>query len=320
MSKIDFLVIGAQKCGTTSLHMYMKEHPELFLPPQKELDFFSNDSKYAKGMLWYLETYFAKKSNKISGEISPQYTCFYSAAERICKYSKEIKLIAILRNPIDRYFSHYKMAVRRGIEKRAFSNVLSQQIENPLDFPFSVSDQSQINEEDYYLTFGLYGKMLRHYLNYFERKNILLLFLEDLEKQPEEELAKVFTFIGVDNSFVPTNIKKKYHAGGVKRFPNLEKWINRQKILINVFKKFIRSENSRRMLRFWFEMINIKTQKHTLNLRHERELLRIYYQKDIEALERDYNIKVPWDDLRKPCYSISKSNLVGITKTNVESI
>jgi len=106
---VDFLVIGAQKSGTTSLFKYLQRHPELYLPPSKEINFFVNASKFPRGLDWYIETYFrGADEDKLWGEVCPSYIGYTSAPANIYANCPDVKLVAILRNPIDRAYSHYR--------------------------------------------------------------------------------------------------------------------------------------------------------------------------------------------------------------------
>ena len=123
---IDFLVIGAARSGTTSLAAYLRSHPSIYLPLEKETCFFSDNDRYNKGVDWYLQSYFhcRKSENKIIGEATPAYMLFKYIPERIFSTTPNTKLIAILRNPIYRAYSHYRFAKRLGIESRDFNEAI----------------------------------------------------------------------------------------------------------------------------------------------------------------------------------------------------
>lgn len=123
--KVDFLVIGAQKSGTTSLFHYLRAHPRIHIPFVKEIGFFSNERKFRKGVQWYLKHFSDAEPHQIVGEVSPQYMAHPAAPGRIHSLFPDTRLIAVLRNPIDRAHSAYRMAVRRGGEKRAVEEALS---------------------------------------------------------------------------------------------------------------------------------------------------------------------------------------------------
>ena len=207
---------GAQKCGTTSLYKYLKEHPSLYLPIEKEIAFFWEDRKFSRGQDWYTRTYFSGARNgQAKGEVSPQYMYSGSTAVRIYRCFPQIRILAILRHPVDRAYSHYLMAVRREQESRSFEQAARDNAE-------ALCTGNKVGPEKAYLSLSRYGHILSHYFARFHKQNIKVLFLEELSRNPINIIREVFEFIGVDTSFIPRNIGKVYHRGGIRRFP----WIN----------------------------------------------------------------------------------------------
>lgn len=123
--EVDFIVIGAQKAGTTSLFHYLRAHPRIHIPLVKEIGFFSSERKFRKGVAWYLKQFADVHPQQIVGDVSPQYMAHPAAPARIHGLFPDTRLIAILRNPVDRAHSGYRMAVRRGGEKRTVEQALS---------------------------------------------------------------------------------------------------------------------------------------------------------------------------------------------------
>ena len=294
---IDFLVIGAQKSGTTSLFKYIQHHSSLYLPPQKEVEFFVNDAVYSKGVDWYLDVHFSDvDERKLRGEVCPAYMGYRSAPARIHAEFPEIKLIAILRNPVDRAYSHYRMAVRRGTETRPFREVIEAQKNEGIVAPETKSTGQ--DDSPFVLSFSLYGKTLDRYLKYFEREQILILFQEDLDSNPRESVARLFSFLGVDDSYEPDNLGREYHVGGIKRFPRLGKWIMQQEMLKSVGKKVLRSESNIQAARFWFEQFDIKPVKDQGPSGEDRDSLKRVFETDVELLERCLLLDVPWTEFK----------------------
>ncbi|MEO2031399.1 MAG: sulfotransferase [Planctomycetaceae bacterium] len=121
----NFLIIGAQKCGTTSLHRYLMEHPEIFMSPNKELHFFVTERNWHKGVKWYARQF--AQGFHACGEASPSYTAFprYSGVpERIHHVLPEVKLIYLIRDPIQRLVSHYVHRVAAGREHGSLREAL----------------------------------------------------------------------------------------------------------------------------------------------------------------------------------------------------
>jgi len=129
----DFIIIGVQRGGTTSLYKYMTKHPKIIPALKKEIHFF--DNKFGKGLSWYESQFMQnpffcllkrkrKSEDTITGEASPYYIYHPHVPKRISKILPNVKLIAILRNPIERAFSHYNHEVRLGAEKLSFEDAL----------------------------------------------------------------------------------------------------------------------------------------------------------------------------------------------------
>lgn len=165
------------KAGTTSLHYYLKSHPKIFLPLEKEVPVFALDELYDRGMDWYLKEFFAKaRDDQLWGTVSPQYMINPKVPERMHSYCPDAKLIALLRDPIDRARSQYKMNVRAFGERRPLEQALDEQ----------------------YSTCGYYGKVLSDYLRLFPRENLLVVYSKDFDIDPMAVAARICRFLGVD--------------------------------------------------------------------------------------------------------------------------
>lgn len=293
---IDFLIIGAEKAGTTALFRYIWRHPELYLPYQKEVNFFADENRFDRGVPWYIETYFSDADErKLWGEVSPQYMGYTCAPSRIKAAFPEVKLISILRNPIDRSYSHYRMAVRRGTETRSFAEVIADRLEHFSEPP----ETGGKDDSPYLLNFSLYGKVLERYLQYFGGDQILILFQEDLLSDPRAVLAKLFSFLQVDTAYVPPNLGRRYHAGGVQRIPGLRDWIRRQTALKMMARKVLLSEKNAEAVRFWIEVLNVKPIEDKELTSDERRLLREIFEEDVALLKRIFSITTPWSDFER---------------------
>jgi hypothetical protein len=176
----EFLVIGAMKAGTTSLHHYLQAHPDLFLPQTKELNFFRDPSMFAKGEAWYRRQFASAGSHQVPGEVSPDYTKHphhSGAPERISAVCPGVKLIYLVRHPIDRMRSMYLHQVAMGRERR------------PIDVA--------LLEDSHYLQVSQYAMQLDHYLPHFNRERILICSTEQLSDDRPAVLSAIHRFIGV---------------------------------------------------------------------------------------------------------------------------
>lgn len=184
MTLPNFLVIGAQRAGTSLLHKILDRHPEIYVPTQrKEIHFF--DRYFERGPDWY-QRYFPAVveagSYAAIGEVTPDYLTRSEVPARIHELLPDIRLIAILRNPVDRAFSWYQYACRSRYEQRAFEQFLE---EDPL-----------------VLEAGLYHRNLARYLERFAREQTHVMIYEELVHDPARELGVLASFLGLAKSWV----------------------------------------------------------------------------------------------------------------------
>ncbi len=287
--EIDFLIIGAMKSGTTSLFRYLQGHSQIFMVPGKEVVFFSNNNNFSKGLDWYINQHFdQKRSFQLWGEASPQYMCFDYVPKRIYSLFPNVKLIAILRNPIDRAFSHYRMAKRREKVNSSFEVCIQYLIRRG-----KTSDEKNIDLEKEFIMFGEYGRILLNYLNYFSKKNIKIVFTENLRDDPIAVMKEIYNFLNIQEEFKMDVIGKRFHVGGEKRFMNI------RNIIMNNRRYFRRIVplRIRRSFRFWLEtQFIVKPVEPPALSMNIRNILKDYYRQDVALLEKTFNIKVPWTD------------------------
>ena len=198
--RIDFLVIGVQKCGTSALDYYLRQHPEIEMAKKKELNFFNNEIIYSENQISYykLENQFDfSQGGKIRGEATPVYIYWESSCRRIWEYNQDIKLIAILRNPIERAFSHWKMEVDRNNESKDFIYCIkNERSRSKTALPLQHRIYSYVDR-------GFYSEQIRRLRRYFNDGQILFIKYDDFVDNQEHELKKTFVFLGVDpESFV----------------------------------------------------------------------------------------------------------------------
>jgi sulfotransferase family protein len=283
---LDFVVIGVHKSGTTALFQYLRHHPQVYIPPEKEVGFFSNEDWFSRGWEPFVQEFFARAPKDVLwGKVTPQYMAYSHVPERLFRKMPNVKLIALLRNPVDRAFSHYRMAVRIGGEKRAFDEVISSQLEKP-DF-ISM------------LTLGEYGRILRLFLRYFPPEQLLVLFTEELEKHPQVVLDSILTHIGLEPGFSPSNLGEPYHKGGTRqRFRWLIPAARRAPPIWWIWKAL--PENRKRVIRFWFQtQINtIPESAPPLEMDLRWKLIE-FYQADVLDLEGLIGKEVPWEEFHK---------------------
>ncbi len=210
----NFLIIGAQRSGTTTLHHCLRQHPDIFCSDvQKELNFFSNMPYNHSRIEDYHKFFEGWRGEHAVGEASVNYLYYSHVPELIAQKLPDVKLIAILRNPIARAYSHYRYCLKKGIEWMSFEAALEQEEKR-----VQALWKSRRREVWYYSykDIGRYSVQLRRYLQYFQRDKFHILLFEDFVRSPEKELEKVCRFLGVDTSFafetVETGTDESNHA------------------------------------------------------------------------------------------------------------
>jgi hypothetical protein len=211
--KVSFVIVGAQKSGTTALDHFLRQHPEVSMSKKKETDFFSTEKYWVNGEIYesykkYFNAYFKKVKY---GEASPSYMLNHEVvAPRIAKYNTDMKLIFILKNPIERAFSQYKMHVKRYNLNLSFRQCLdiamNQQQENiRLDPSNQVTLNGSTKTIETYIKFGHYVEQIKSFQKYFGNNQILILLTEDLLNEHEQTMRKVYDFLDI----TPIDTKRK---------------------------------------------------------------------------------------------------------------
>ena len=226
----DFIIAGAMKCGTTSMHRILNSHPNIFVP-KKEINFFDLDDliqhpdffffnnrrwhypsftkNNAEYWDWYSTFFAGATEEQVLGEDSTCYLASEVAPERISKVAKEIKIIIMLRDPTDRAYSQYWHLVRTGRATLSFEETL--QIE-----PASV------------LTRSLYEKQVRNYLRFIPRERIYFVIFEEFIRNIPGTTRKVCDFLGVDGNLIDFSQTQSHaNAGRWPKYTNLQLWRNR---------------------------------------------------------------------------------------------
>lgn len=174
--KPNFLCIGTFRAGTSWLFQVLKKHPEIFLPEEKELMFFT--WHYGRGIDWYERFYTDYRGQRYAGDISPPYLSSEEAPGRIRKHLSDIKIVAVLRNPVDQIWSLYNLWLTRNYTRKDLRVLL--------------------REENELLNNVLYFKHLSNYLKYFDRKDLLILLYDNLKTDPVAFLSSVYNFLEIE--------------------------------------------------------------------------------------------------------------------------
>jgi len=205
----DYLIIGFPKCGTTSLHEYLTQHPSIYPPLGKEIDYF--DRLYSKGVNWYKvrfpllsKKFFIKKvlcKDFITGEATPRYIEHPHTLNRIKKTIPGAKFIVLLRNPIERSFSHYNMNIRNGYECHTFEDAIKHEKDR-----IKGRYEKMLNNQNYYswdydlfgyLEHSNYFEKLKKWMSEFPREQFLIIQSEDFLKNPSIIYHIVLKFLNL---------------------------------------------------------------------------------------------------------------------------
>ena len=192
----NLIVVGAAKCGTTSLHEYLDEHPEISMSAEKELHFFVEEKSWGRGLEWY-ESQFDPAA-PVRGESSPGYTAFplYGGVpERMARTIPDAKLVYLVRDPVERIVSHYTHRTVNWPDMGTLEDALA---------------DAHIRE--WLVTPSYYGLQLEQYLAHFPAEQILVLDSDELRSSRQEVLARVFAFLGVDASFRSAEFERSHNA------------------------------------------------------------------------------------------------------------
>jgi hypothetical protein len=221
----NFIIIGAGRAGTTSLYHYLKQHPQVFMTPIKEPNFFAIDEedrlddltlKFGREKIFpikhineYESLFQGVTKEKAAGEASPRYFWGSGCPARIKYHNPDIKLIAILRQPVERAYSDYLRYVQLGLETRPFTQAIN------ID-SLQRRNMDHINL-GFYLYTGFYYMHLKRYLAHFQRDQIAVYLFDDFERDALGVLRNIFQFLEVDDKF-RADVSIKYNASGIPKY------------------------------------------------------------------------------------------------------
>jgi hypothetical protein len=286
----NFLVLGTAKAGTSSLYAYLKQHPDVFLSPTTELNFFAHEGcdlnfrgprdieyMWDDSLVSTYEDYlkqFAGVDREIAiGEVSTHNLYSARAPALIKRYVPNAKMIAILRNPVDRAFS-------------AFSHMVRDRREETSDFRAALAREPARIRNNWeplwhYKSMGLYGVQLSRYLQTFDRKQIRVYTYDDFVARPLEVVQDIFAFIGVDAKFAP-DMSEKYNVSTMARSHQLQDMMMGKSLVRSTLRSLVPASARSRIRNYILEH-NVKRLRLDSKMRRE---LTAAYQEDIRLLER----------------------------------
>jgi Sulfotransferase domain len=200
----DFIVIGAQKSGSTSLYWNLCEHPHVMSAKKKEIHYF--DIRSGRGLWWYRANFpssLAKAARRLrqgppisAGEASPYYLYHPKVPQRIGKVLPDVRLIAILRDPVERAISHYHMSHRRGHDLRPIEEALLPDESEPVD-AVTFDEHGGPHQRLSYLGRGRYAEQLERWFAVFPREQLMILETASYSRSGGEGFARVLEYIGM---------------------------------------------------------------------------------------------------------------------------
>lgn len=291
MTMPTFLVIGANKAGTTSLYYYLKQHPQIFMSPVKEPMFFSLTGKpvtrkspghdrVLNGATYDLESYqalFAGVTDEIAiGEASTSYIHCPLCADRIKEYVPDIKLVAILRNPADRAYSNYWHYVRWGMETLGFEEAVN-------------AEHRRLTEEKYpmgwgYVKLGMYAESVRYFLKVFRRDQIAFHLFDDFTADPAAVVRDIYGFLGVDTSFCP-DVSRRFNVSFTSKHKEIAAFWERNDLFSRIVSFVIPAALRHTMRNLFPNAGDAGYAKPAMSPAMRKKLIEVY-RDDIRELER----------------------------------
>lgn len=199
----NFIVVGAPKAGTTSLCHYLSEHHQVFMSVPKEVNYFSQEEIEAQGLYYksfkvrnlaeYEKLFDNAKGKKAIGEGSVSYLFYPNTPEKIQKSIPHAKIVILLRNPVERGFSHYLMDYRLGLVDLTYEEIVYKSVEHKnIDLYYQQ-----------YVEVGLYHGQVKRYFDIFGPDGVKIYLQEDFRQDPESVISDLYDFLNIDKSFMP---------------------------------------------------------------------------------------------------------------------
>ena len=294
MDKPDFLIIGAAKSGTTSLYFYLQQHPWIFMPFNKEPFFFAFENqdmtryrfdgniKALKNAIVDLDDYqalFSSVPERIKcGEASTLYLYMPEAAGRIAHHLPSAKLIAVLRNPIDRAYSHFQHFRREGYEPIG-------------EFSMAIRAESQRIEENwfpsyFYLDAGFYSRQIKRFYEFFPKSQLKIFLFEDL-KDARKMVGEIFKFLDLE-AIIPSDTTSRHNISGTVRYPDFYRRVKDSSRIKPFLRRLIPPSMWSRVKARWEQMVIDPAQP--MSQEDRASLIEVYRQEiaDLEKLlDRD---------------------------------
>lgn len=280
----NFFIVGAIRSGTTSLYEYLKQISSIYMPTIKEPNYFTASidkkqlfTKPISSEKKYLSLFKNVKNEKAIGDASPTYLWDPKSAKLIYEKIPKAKIVIILRNPIDRAYSHYLMLYGRGVLKTPFEQI--------------ISDSKKIPHDDFsgrVINAGFYSEQIKRYFEVFPKNQIKILIFEEFVKNTKESVGNILDFLDIDDE-PPDSTNTIYNQFTEPR-GGISSSILKNKIIKNVGKQFLPMSVGESMMK---NILGKKSIKPKLSEKMYESLENIY-RKDIIKVETILDRKVSW--------------------------
>lgn len=248
----NLFIVGAPKCGTTSIYEYLSQHPDVFMSPIKEPQFYNTDKKYNRDSQEnYYKLFVEANSEKYLGEASPMYLYSKAASENIKALHSNAKIIIMLRRPADIVYSMYHQNLKNGVETaKSFQRALD--LEEVRKKGELIPNNYQDVERLYYSEYPKYEQHIRRYINTFGEENVFIKLFDELNENTEKVVSEICNFLDINPDFKYQNViynkAKQNRLNWLHRLykypPNSVKKISRfffnEKQRANLYKTFVR--------------------------------------------------------------------------------
>ena len=283
----NFFIVGTIRAGTTSLHEYLNSSPNIYMSLVKEPHFFAKirvteNSHFSpiRDEQKYLKLFSKVKDEKAIGEASPTYLQDPKAPYLIHKYVPKARIIIILRDPVERAFSHYLLLMNKGWEKHSFGEIIRETNREKKDALTDV------------LEAGMYHEQVKRYLDIFGSDQVKILIFEEFAKDTRKAVREVLEFLGI-NDEPPEVVDKTYNPFSIPKGP-LSRFLLSNNTIRQLGNKLL-SSSTRLYLR---ENFLLKKSEKPLISIDDKNFLINYYQNDVEKLKKLLNRPLPWRNFK----------------------